>query len=961
MQSTNGHEVPSVDSRFTLILLACEQGEFLRRALAWYGDFPMVVKVLDSSASADAYASGLVGVDYLHVPELAGAELSERLLHALEGVDSPYVVWASVESFLLPDALEQAVEFLEAHPGHVGAQGYSLGYEAGVDRIDYLLRDLKVDDGHDQGERHERIERFMSRPVSLQHAVLRTVSLRPFLQALPRGTSVALQEAGLAAYLLNVGQVRVLDVPYVLHLADAQAQARHTAALQGAMQHGDPKTRSERQAFVAALAASLPVEESRLLEAFALLADGLKKRPYQGRDKLFCCIWNLAEEVGEAHFEPRQHVELPFYNRAFFDVLARVEFLIHVFPAGRQLAALEGVLLRQAELAGRQSNPDAEPLLNRLWRAYALYAFSEGIVRRLEQELRSSKQGDEKDRLEQIEQLTAWGQRLRATSPRDNASLLDEMPSGRLLQWLASRTPEAAELKRLLVRQAANPAGAQIGVLLLDLEADIFKLQASFDSLINSHYRNFKVIVFTTGELPAATTLQHKLHFVKVTASNYIDRINQVIRQSDVDWLMLAQAGEQFTPAGLLLASDALMDAADCRAVAVDSIHRQADDTLQPVLLPDFNLDLLQSLPSLMARHWLVRRSALVEAGGYSRDYPDALEFDLLLRLIEQGGMGGMAHLSEPVVICQAPSPEANEDQQKALTRHLATRGYQAEVGSASPGTFKIDYRHEHRPMVSVLISCQDNLADLQRCLVNLLQRSRYPRYEVLIGDAGSQSPELFAWLQQQEKLSNRIRVFRADEPMSSAAMHNQLSQQAKGEYLVLLDARSQVINVGWIESMLNQAQRPEVGVVGVKLVDQQGSVTQAGLILGFDDAVGSAFVGATKQDVGYMQRLAVEQNVSAVSGACLMIDKALFEALGGLDEQVFAAAYADVDLCLSASAAGYLTVWTPQVQVVHPGDIAKAPEALHALRSKWAAAFEHDTAYNRHLALRGQGYTLDI
>ncbi|WP_164580634.1 hypothetical protein, partial [Pseudomonas viridiflava] len=92
------------------------------------------------------------------------------------------------------------------------------------------------------------------------------------------------------------------------------------------------------------------------------------------------------------------------------------------------------------------------------------------------------------------------------------------------------------------------------GILLLDLEADVFKLQATFDSLMNGHYRSFKVIVFTTGELPAATTLQNTLHFVKVTESNYVDRINQVIKQSPSDWLMLAQAGDEFTRSGLLLA-----------------------------------------------------------------------------------------------------------------------------------------------------------------------------------------------------------------------------------------------------------------------------------------------------------------------------------------------------------------------------------------------------------------------
>jgi GT2 family glycosyltransferase len=321
--------------------------------------------------------------------------------------------------------------------------------------------------------------------------------------------------------------------------------------------------------------------------------------------------------------------------------------------------------------------------------------------------------------------------------------------------------------------------------------------------------------------------------------------------------------------------------------------------------------------------------------------------------------MNGLAHINEPVVICQAPELQADADEQKALTRHLGSRGYQAEVSSVRPGTYKIDYRHNHRPMVSILIESDDNLPELQRCLLNVLQRTRYQRYEVLIVDNASSSEQLSQWLDEQERKSSRVRVFRTDERQSSSALRNMVSQEAKGEYLILLDAESQIVNVGWIESLLNQAQRPEVGVVGVKLIDPKGTVTQAGLILGLSGGVGSAFVGESKTSTGYMHRLVVEQNYSAVSSACLMIGKELYDAVGGLDEGPFAEALADVDLCLKASQAGYLTVWTPHVQVIHHGAVKSNDHALQALRGKWSAHFEHDQAYNTNLDLNGPGFTL--
>jgi len=158
---------------------------------------------------------------------------------------------------------------------------------------------------------------------------------------------------------------------------------------------------------------------------------------------------------------------------------------------------------------------------------------------------------------------------------------------------------------------------------------------------------------------------------------------------------------------------------------------------------------------------------------------------------------------------------------------------------------------------------------------------------------------------------------------------------------------------------VLNSGLRPEVGVVGAKSIDTFGTLTQAGLILGMNGGVGSPFVGEKKDAYGYMQRLLVEQNYSAVSATCLMVRKELFDAVGGLDEEQFAEGFADVDLCLKLGQAGYLTVWTPHVQIVHPGTLPDAPGALAALKDKWAVSFAHDLAYNRNLSLTGKGFTL--
>ncbi|WP_122340653.1 TIGR00180 family glycosyltransferase [Pseudomonas caricapapayae] len=968
MLSHFGNEATPLDQRLTLLLLAQDQPDFLRRALKYYSDYPCSVIVVDASPEPDTQIVERAGLRYIHNAALNGASFSARIAEGLSKVATPFVVYAQADSFLLPGALTEALTFLESNERYGACQGYSLSYQAYVDHVEYFRRDRKVQEDYASAQADERMLSFMGQSLSLLNAVTRTALARQWFSAVPEGTELHWQEIGHMTFMVAAAALRILPIPYALHAkADKDPEHRYGAVIAGAVKHIDPKAKAGREAFARMLVSSLgnasgfegEQGERHILAGLAAMAECLDTQAYQADEKIIKSVWNVALTQSDALFEPRQFVEMPFYNQPLFDELSRIEFLIHLLPAGHvQLEGLEAALVKQAELLHEQNNPDAESRLSRLWQAYATYAFSHGVVQALAEELGKSQ--DEEDQ-ECAERIGAWGQRLQADSAFDNSQLLRGMASGKLLDWLDSRDPAPEQLKKLTAQLASKPAGSQIGILLLDLEADVFKLQATFDSLINGHYRAFKVVVFTTGEMPSTTTLSNTVHFVKVTESNYVDKVNQVVKQSPSDWLMLAQAGEVFTRSGLLLVSTELVDAAQCRAVAVDEIHRQANGTLAPLFRPGFNLDLLQSVPTLAARHWLIRRDLLAEAGGYSRAFPKALEFDLLLRLIEQGGMSGLAHLSEPVLICDAPELEDNQDEHKALTRHLAQRGYQAEVSSALPGTYKIDYRHAHRPVVSILLHSQDNLPELQRCLHSILQRTRYQRYEVLIGDNASTSAELSTWLDQQQQLSSRVRVFRADTRMNTAALRNLVSQEAKGEYLILLDAESQIVNVGWIESLLNQAQRPEVGVVGVRLVDREGTITQAGLILGLNGGVGSGFVGESKKSRGYMQRLTVEQNYSAVSSACLMIAKDLYDALGGLDDEAFAEFLGDVDLCLKAAQSGYLTVWTPHVQVVHSGVVNAPEQVLGALIEKWPAQFAQDEAYNANLDLHGQGFTLAI
>ncbi|MFL6966989.1 TIGR00180 family glycosyltransferase [Pseudomonas alvandae] len=939
-----------LDERFTLVLLAHDQSTALRRALRYYRASSFAVLVIDSSSRIDAdISTAFPGVQFLHAPEASG--FGDKVRQAVEHVATPYLAIADAESFLLLQALEQSLSFLEANAEYGACQGYSLAFEAHADRVDYYLLDRKGCEDYSDASAEARLAVFAEDCPSLMSALTRTETLRRSYASLPSGFDPRLQEAGHSYGLVADARVRLLDIAYGVHERSRVAKPQSAVVMAPSSQ--DLRAVAEQERMAAALACSLGTDASVREHARAIVKK-LDERSVPQAGKLFESIWDSRRGEPVRRFEPTQYVELPFYNQAFFNVLTKLEFLIHVAPSGQvQLKELEAVMLKQKELSRPQRNTSAEPLDEQLARAFLSYAFNQDLVKQLLGLMQAK--GDER----YVQMLEAWKLRLDAAGFDNTARLFDATRSGQLLRWLEAREPSASEAQKVSKYLAARNGGPTFGILILDLDADVFKMQASFDSIINGYCRAFKIVVFTTGDLPAETTPQNVLHFVKVNESNYVDKINQVVNLSDCDWMVMTEAGDELTPAGLFRAGVELLDAAQCQAVAMDEFQRQLDGTLAEVFRPGFNLDLLQSNPTLMARHWLIRRETLVKLGGYSREFKNAMEFDLLLRLIEQDGLEGLAHLDEPLLICQAAPVEDNADERKTLLRHLAVRGYQADVSAAVPGTHKIDYRFADRPMVSIVVHGIGDLTALQRCLLSVLQRTRYQRYEVLVPTAAANHPPLSTWLGGQGHQASRVRLLDIDAGVATGTLINAASQEAKGDYLVTLAADSEVVNVNWVESLLNQVLRPEVGVVGAKLVERDGSIAQAGLILGLNDTVGSAFVGEPKTARGYMNRLVVEQNCSAVSFACLMIAKQLFEAADGIDTALFDDALGDVDLCLRVGQAGYLTVWTPHVQVIQPGVLASTPQALAALREKWSGAFAQDRFYNGNLALQGVGFTL--
>lgn len=533
---------------------------------------------------------------------------------------------------------------------------------------------------------------------------------------------------------------------------------------------------------------------------------------------------------------------------------------------------------------------------------------------------------------------------------------LGERPRSGLVQWLAGRLPTATENRLIDDHLQSHQGGPLIGVVVLDPEGQAEALMVTLKSLLDELclYKTLRILAITSADVPS-TSATDKLHFLKLTDEPLAAQINRAVEASDCQWFMLARAGDEFTQSGLMVAGLELAGNPGCRAVYGDQLQRLPDGSLGGAFLPGFNLDLLLSFPMVMARHWLYRRDLFLSAGGFDAEYPDAFEFELLTRFIEQEGLAGLGHIDEPLLITDAPSLRDNPDERRVIERHLGNRGYQGQVVPGLPGRYRVHYGHAATPLVSIILSTDVPLAALQRCTDSLLEKTAYGHYELLLADSGNRA-DVSAWLREVAAIGDdKVRVLSTD----AGLVQNRAAQQARGEYLLLLSGEAAIVNADWLDELLNHAQRPEVGVVGGKLLTPNGRIAQAGLLLGVNGPATPAFVGEPMDAAGYLQRLQVDQNYSAVGAACLMVRTEIFQQLGGLDAEL--AAFRDVDLCLRVREAGYLTVWAAHAIVLHEAEQERADSAAEdQLYERYLPQLARDPAYNRNLALSGRGFDLE-
>lgn len=539
-------------------------------------------------------------------------------------------------------------------------------------------------------------------------------------------------------------------------------------------------------------------------------------------------------------------------------------------------------------------------------------------------------------------------------------------------EWLSVRKFSAVEQRLMPQRIDSWPRRVQLVPVVLDFEGDGEALARTLDSLDAQLYAPAVVLVLSATEEQMRERVLHQ-----PLRDDWAQQLNELVPQLEgCDWFYLLQAGDRVQESALLILAERIANTPAMLCAYSDEGALVEGESSEPVFKPDFNLDLMRSYP-YVGRALAFSRERFMAEGGFDPARGELAPQDLLWRMVETVGPQTIEHIADIQLECELSFarwlslPQVIEGSEGLVVAHLQRIGVEHRiVHDDLPLLNRIDYLHGSRPLVSILLPCGDSLANLQRCVESLIEQTAYNRYEIVLVDAGSRDPAMADWLVAMAQLGgDMLRVLPYAGPDNHAALINSAASRARGDYLLLLNPGALICSGDWLDELLNQAQRPEVGVVGARILDTDGCILQAGQVLGMAGPATSPFIGEALDARGYMQRLQVVQNWSAVSGDCLIVRKEVFDSLGGLDEHAFADELGETDLCLRADRNGYLVVWTPHATLMlrpapAASDDSQQQEAREAEQERfyqrWMSKVARDPAYNPALSLGYSSFSLE-
>ncbi|WP_294351701.1 glycosyltransferase family 2 protein [uncultured Clostridium sp.] len=408
-----------------------------------------------------------------------------------------------------------------------------------------------------------------------------------------------------------------------------------------------------------------------------------------------------------------------------------------------------------------------------------------------------------------------------------------------------------------------------------------------------------------------------------------------------------------------------------------DKINEKSDYRFDPHFKQDFAIDTFRSY-NYICHFSVFRKDLMAKIDGFRDGFNGSQDYDIILRATEVAE--NIHHIPKILYSWRvhsgstAGNPKNKmycyDSAKKALDEELKRKGIKGKAHDGKYiGTYEIDYEIIGNPKVSILIPTKDHIDDLDRTIKSVINRTDYKNYEIIIIENNSDQEETFEYYKKLKDYDADIKVVTWEKGFNYSAINNFGAKYATGELLLLLNNDVEVINEEWLTKMVSLAQREDVGCVGAKLYYPDGTIQHGGIIVGLGGAAAHAHRGFNHKEYGYFLRLGITHNLSAVTGACLMVKKSVFDEVNGLDES-FEVAYNDVDFCLRVLETGRVNVWTPYAELYHYESKSRGVDDLATnerfqgefkrFRERYADFLEKgDPYYNANLTLDREDFSL--
>ena len=503
-------------------------------------------------------------------------------------------------------------------------------------------------------------------------------------------------------------------------------------------------------------------------------------------------------------------------------------------------------------------------------------------------------------------------------------------------KWIRHHLPDRNELeKQKKTSFGYRPKISFVVPLYKTPEKYLRRLTESFQEQTYSNWE----LCFSDGSgaqspltelLKELTAKDNRIKYVSHEESLQIsENTNSAIEIATGDFIAFADHDDELTPNALFECVKAINEKPQTLVIYTDEDKMSMDGHkfFQPHFKPDYNPDLLCTV-NYICHLFVVSRKVIEKVGGLRSEFDGAQDYDFVLRCVEAVKDEEICHI--PKILyhwrCHedstAENPESKlyafEAGRRAVQAHYERTGIHAEVFEGEYlGLYRTKFIRDHDPLISIIIPNKDHIDDLKRCMESIEQKSTYKNYEYIIVENNSTDSATFEYYKKLEAENPKVRMVYWDGVFNYSAINNYGASFAKGEYLLLLNNDTEIINPDCLEELLGYCMRKDVGAVGARLYYEDDTIQHAGVVIGFGGIAGHCFVQQKRGTTGYCHRIICAQDYSAVTAACMMVKKSAFDAVGGLSEEL-AVAFNDIDFCMKLRKAGYLIVYNPYAELYH-------------------------------------------